>query len=104
MSEEQNQVALPIVYVGAEDVPILFANQFVIQHSQQEFFLTVGPLQPPILLGKPEEVQEQVKRLGYVPVKVVARLALTEQRLRELIKVLEAHLTRFDEAREEGKG
>jgi hypothetical protein len=38
---------LPIIWVGVEDVPILFANQMVIQHSaENEFVLTFGQLTP----------------------------------------------------------
>ena len=82
-------LSVPLVYVGIEDVPILYANQFIIQHQQDEFIISVGQLSPPVLLGDESEQREQAERLSYVPVKVVARLALTRQRLTELITVLQ---------------
>ena len=100
MNQEEHAVSLPVVYIGAEDEPILFANQFVIQHEKNEFVLTVGQLQPPILLGSPEERKEQAKKLTYVPIKVVARFGLTRQRVAELIEVLQSNLRRYDEKQE----
>lgn len=100
MSQEEDTVALPVVYLGAEDEPILFANEFVIQHNKNEFVLTVGQLQPPILLGSPEERKEQAKKLTYVPIRVVARFGLTRQRLAELIEALQSNLRNYDKKQE----
>lgn len=100
MNREQDAITLPLTYLGLEDVPILFANQFVIQHEKNEFVLTVGQLQPPILLGTPEERKEQAKRLTYVPIRVVARFGLTRQRLVELIEALQSNLRKYDKKQE----
>ena len=100
MNREQDTITLPVTYLGLEDVPILFANQFVIQHEKNEFVLTVGQLQPPILLGLPEERKEQAKKLTYVPIRVVARFGLTRQRLAELIEALQSNLRKYDEKQE----
>ena len=97
MAVEEPIIQLPIVYVGLEDVPILFGNHFIIQHEQNEFILTAGQLTPPILLGTPEERLEQAKKLSYVPVRVVARLGFTRQRLEELIEALQENLRAYDE-------
>jgi cytochrome oxidase assembly protein ShyY1 len=94
---EEEEIRLPIVYIGTEDVPVALANQFVIQHQQNEFILTVGQIAPPILLGTDEERREQAKNVAYVPVKVVGRFTFTRQRLAELINVLQTHLRKYDE-------
>ena len=84
----QEEVSLPIVREGIEDVPILFANDFICQFLGDEFILTVGQVQPPVLIGSLEERKEQLDRVGYVTVKVVARLGLPEQRMGKLIEIL----------------
>ncbi len=89
-------LSVPPVYVGIDDVPILYANHFIIQHQQAEFILSVGQVSPPILLGDEAEQREQAERLSYLPVKVVARLALTRERLQELMTVLQDNLKHFD--------
>lgn len=95
----QPPVSVPIVYVGAEDVPILYVNQFVSQFQADEFILTVGQVSPPILLGDEAEQREQAERVSYVAVKVVARLAFTRQRLKEIIALLQSNLDAYDAER-----
>ncbi len=96
MVEESESRKIPIVYLGAEDVPILYANNFVIQSHQGDFILTVGQLSPPILLGSEEDRRQQVEQVSYVPVKVVARLSFTRARIEELISVLSVHVEKQD--------
>jgi len=102
MSDNQDYISLPIVRVGLEDVPIHFINDFTIQHDKGEFFLTVGQLQPPILLGTLEERKKQAEKLGYVPIKIVARFGLTPRRLKELIDVLQENLRKYNATFKEG--
>jgi len=96
------EISFPLVYVGAEEVPVLLANVFVSQHEQNEFILTIGQLVPPMLFGTDEERLEQAKKVAYVPVKVVTRLALTRQRIVELIEVLQENLRNYDAAQPTG--
>ncbi len=95
MSDEDT-VEIPIVFVGTEDVPVVLANQFVVQHQRNEFILTLGQVTPPILLGSDEERFEQAKKVAYIPVKVVARVSFTRDRLVELIGALKKHLEKYD--------
>lgn len=98
--QEDGAVALPVLWRGLDDQPLLYANQFVVQHQGDELIVTVGQLQPPILLGQPHERMEQARRLSFVPINAVARYAFTRQRFGELIAVLSEHLQKFDAERE----
>jgi hypothetical protein len=97
MAEPREPIRVPVVFIGAEDTPVQYANQFVVSHQQDEFILTVGQVTPPLLLGTEAEQREQAQQLAYVPVKTVARLAFTRARLVELMSVLQENLKRFDE-------
>jgi len=93
MATDKGQpVTLPLFIVGAEDVPILFSNLMVSQHEQNEFILTFCQYAPPLTLGSTEEQLEQVRNMPYVPVKAVARIGLTPDRLVQLMGVLETNL------------
>ena len=94
---------LPIVREGIEDVPILFANDFVVQFLDTEFILTVGQLQPPVVIGSAEERREQLDKAGYVSVQVIARLGLTEQRMGQLVEVLNQHWERYQKQKNTGE-
>jgi hypothetical protein len=99
MAEDPDQVSLPLAWIGVEDVPVLASNQMLIQFSaKDEFLLTFGHVGPPIVLGTQEQQREQLKTLTYAPVKPVARLGLTRQRVEEVIKVLTESLESHDKA------
>lgn len=90
---------LPVSWIGAEDLPVLFANTFVgqVEAEQGVFFLTIGQMVPPALIGTPEEKVEQLEQISYVPIKPVARLALTRERLKYLIAILQTNLDQHDQ-------
>jgi len=97
LSSEGETFEVPLVFVGAEDVPVLLGNNFIIQHQQDEFILSVGQFTPPILVGTLEERERVAKEITHLPVKIVARVAMTRQRLVELIEILQTNLKTFDE-------
>jgi hypothetical protein len=103
MPEEEDPIQIPIVYVGTEDVPVYFANNFVVQHFNNEFVVTFGQLIPPILLGEREERREKARSLSFAPVKVIGRYGFTEDRLRELIKALNENLEVYLKAKGQRK-
>jgi hypothetical protein len=94
------QVELPLAWIGVEDVPIVFANNFVVQFDNDlaSHIITIGQLSPPALIGSPEEIAEQVSKIEFVPVRPVARIALTPQRMVELIAVLQANVDQREQA------
>lgn len=113
MAEEVRQEAqLPIAWIGSEELPVTLVNQFLGQvGTQDEVILIFGQITPPILLGTPEQQQEQAKEIPFVPVKPVARLGLTKAGLDQLVEVLQQTQSNYDQAQrqkaqwtEEGDG
>lgn len=102
MADEQDAIALPLAWVEGEE-PVVFANQFLFQLvGPSEFLLNVGQAVPPPLLGPPEEQRRQASQISFVPVRTIARLSLTRERVEELINVLQGVLSRIDA--DEGDG
>lgn len=93
----EEQVEFPVIWVGVEDAPVHMANQMLSQFEEDQFYVTFGQLTPPVLLGSPEQMRDQAKRLGYVPVKVISRLSLTPRRMREFIEVLQRNLASYEQ-------
>jgi hypothetical protein len=90
-------VRTPIVWVGVDDLPVHYANQFVIQVHEREIFLTAGVLiPPPIVAPTKQELQEQARKVEYVGVRPVARLALNRRRLEELRDLLSRGIDLYD--------
>jgi hypothetical protein len=99
LDEGRYERAIPTTWIGAEDLPVLFVNTFVGQIQPQEgaFYLTLGQTVPPALIGTPQEQTEQLEQIAYVPVKPVARLALTRSRMEELVAILQVNLEQYDQ-------
>jgi hypothetical protein len=103
LDEERYERAIPTTWIGAEELPVLFVNSFVGQIHPQEgaFYLTIGQTVPPALVGTPQEQAEQLEQIAYVPVKPVARLALTRSRMEELVTILQMNLENYDQIRQQ---
>jgi hypothetical protein len=99
--EQDDPLSLPVVFVGADDTPILYANQFVVQVEGNDIIVTAGQLAPPILLGNADEQREQARQISYVPIRVIARLAINRERAAQLVALLGNQLRRDDEGEEQ---
>lgn len=101
-AEEPGSVTLPLVWLGPEDVPILYCNAFVSQFDPQtmdSIIVTVGQLTPPAISGATnDEREEQLRSVSFVPIKPVVRLGLTLARARELAATLQANLDQLERA------
>jgi hypothetical protein len=98
---------VPIVWENPDSIPVFFANQFIIQHFQDEFILTLGQMVPPAILGDEQDRETQLREIEKVSVRPLARIAFTRARLLELVSALDAHLAKYDrikEARDEEMG
>lgn len=87
-------------WVGIEDMPIYFCNQFAIQHVQNEFVLTLGSTTGPFILRP--LTKEEADALTSVAVKPVIRIGMTPDRLMELIGILEVNLRKYQQRGLEG--
>ena len=90
--DEPEGIAIPVAWIGVEDLPVHFVNQFIAQVDRGEVFLTMGSVVPPALLGTADERIEQAKSLTYLPIRPTVRFGMTPARVRELIGVLEITL------------
>jgi hypothetical protein len=103
LAEEPTGVALEfhLRWTGAEETPVILANQFIGQVGQQnEVVLTFGQVVLPALLGDAEQQTGQLKDIPEVPIKTLARLGLTRDGLDELIRVLELTRTNYEKAQD----
>jgi hypothetical protein len=83
-------------WVDFEELPIVFANHFLVQHQPNEFVVTLGQGTGPPVVGTPEQVREQARGASHVPIRTLARLGLTRHRVVELIEILQANLDDHD--------
>jgi len=100
LDERNDGRELPLTWENVEDLPVFFANQYICQFNQDEFILTLGQMVPPALLGDEEQRASQLEQIDRIPIKPLARVALTYPRLVELIQVLEANRWQYEQAQQ----
>lgn len=101
-SEPPESIQIPLSWVGFEEVPIAYANQFLIQfQGEGAFVLGVGQSTLPPLVGERQDVAEQLADLTFVPVRTLARVALSPDKLRELIAALSANLHNWEQTQQQ---
>lgn len=93
MAEESTR-DVPITWVGLEDEPVYAANQFISQHHNGQFVLSLGMLVPPPILGTEEQKAKQIERINHVTVRPLIRVALTPEVMDQLIGVLQQNRER----------
>jgi hypothetical protein len=98
VAEEPIQKRVRLVWVGAEDMPVVFTNQALGQvGSHGEILLTFGQSSPPVFVPESDEETARVlEGISELPIKPVARLALTRISLEQLIVALQTTLKNYD--------
>src|SRR6266700_6143029 len=52
VSADEPSRSVPLVWVGVDDLPVYFLNQFLGQADGSEVYLTLGQVVPPALFGQ----------------------------------------------------
>lgn len=100
---EGNTRDVPVIWIDWDAEPILFANVILAQHMNDEFIISFGQASPPVLMGSEEERREALANITAVPVKAVARIGVTPQRMREFLDAMWQNLERYEHTGENGE-
>lgn len=97
MSEELPEAIkeLPLEWYIPDDLPCQYATNMVVQHSEHEFIVSFFRASPPIILGPPESVKDQIQGLESVRAECVARVIVSAGRMEGFIESLQTNLDRF---------
>lgn len=97
--DDSISIDVPLSWVGYDEVPIAFANHVIVQFQPDgSFVVGIGQATPPPLIGTPEQIAEQAREIEFIPVRTLARVALTAAKMREFIAALSANLANFEQA------
>ena len=102
--QDEGKISLRIAFVGADDVGIQMANQFVVQVDEGELFLVIGQLAPPLFLGSEEDQLAQARAIPFVPVKVLGRYSVPLDKAKQLRDLLDRQIAVTTEQRKGDQG
>lgn len=88
---------VPVAFVGADELPLQYANAFVGLVHPGEIYLNIGSVMPPALHGTPEEREAQIDSIAFLPATPIARLVISPMRLDELIATLQNTKRNYEE-------
>jgi hypothetical protein len=86
-------IELETAWIGADDLPVHFANAFTGVVGPTAVFITIGSQVPPAIESR--EDAERLRATGFVPLRPIARIALTPQGLDDMIESLENTRTNY---------
>jgi hypothetical protein len=99
---DENFVRVQAAWTGVDELPVLFVNHFIVQVDEDGFYLTVGQLAPPPLIGTLEERRAQALQIGALTIKPLARYSMPRARAEALAGLL-ASILEQSRTREESQ-
>jgi hypothetical protein len=97
MPKQTLKVEIPIKRVFPEDLKTYFIEHMLCQGGDEHFTLSFFEVwQPPTYGQSPEEIRNELTKVGSVDAKCVARLVVTPKLLRKMIQAMNENLERFD--------
>jgi|LSQX01.2.fsa_nt_gb hypothetical protein len=94
---------IPINWSSERDVAPRFANQVMINHTDDIFTLMFFDLQPPVFLGSEDEIATQLNNLADIKPVCVAKIYLPPSVIPSLISAIQQNLSKYEETMSESK-
>jgi hypothetical protein len=105
---EQNEksVIVPIEFQGGDNTPAVYANNVLIQHTDNEFVITFFEILPPLLSPDPERQEEEIARIKSIPARPVAKVVMAAGPAMQFQEAMRDNVGRFlsrDQASKDGE-
>ena len=85
-------VVLEVEFKGSENVPIVFANNMFVRHEEDMFIITFSQTHGPYIVNP---TPEQLKQIDKVPSQVIARIAVSPNKMKKFLDVLSGNFEQF---------
>ena len=82
--------AIPIIWEGVEDCPLIFSNCMLVQHTEHEFIITFAQVHPPLILR-----DEDLVEVKSIRARAAVRVVLPPTRVPELIGILTENYEKY---------
>jgi hypothetical protein len=89
------KIELPVELNIGENTPKGYATNLVVQHTEHEFILSFFEIPPPLLVGSPEQIEEQLKKVSSVRGECIAQITVAASRMAEFISTLQTNFENY---------
>jgi len=90
-----NAVMLPIEWKVPAGLPLRYASNIVVQHTQDEFVLSFFEVAPPLVLGPDDE---RLKQLRAISADCIARIVVSPRKYKEFLEAMRQNWDRYLES------
>lgn len=94
---------LPINWSSEQEIPPCYANQAMINHTEDIFTLMFFDLHPPVFWGSQNDIAAQLSSIKEIKPTCVAKLYLPPSLLPSLMSTLQENYSKYLEERSESK-
>lgn len=94
---EQNEVkgiTFPLEWNIPDDIVARYATNMIIQRAENEFIISFFEVKPPVLLGNPDEIIEQVRKIKSIRANCVAQVIIAAEKMPTFVEALQKNLSR----------
>ena len=92
VSKKKVEKKVEINRVDPQNIMPVFSNDFLVSHTDNEFFFTFSYYEPPRF-----ETEEDLMKLDKVDAKTVAKIVLTPEFVRTFLHTLTTNMESYDE-------
>jgi len=93
---ERETIAVQMELHFPDGLSTKYATNMVVQHSEHEFMIFFFEVQPPLVLGTPQEQKETLQKIKKVKSECVAKIAVAANRMPEFVEVFQTNLKQFN--------
>jgi len=101
LEQDSNAVIVPIEFQG--DIPAVYANNVLIQHTDSEFIITFFEILPPIISPDPSRQNEEIARMKSVPARAVAKIIMAHEPAIQFQSAMQDNISKFLARNEAGQ-
>ena len=85
-------VKLQVTFEGGEQIPIVYASNVFVRHTEDVFLLTFAQAHGPYIVNP---TNEQLRQMKTIPAQVVARIAVPPSQMKTWLDVLNSNYAQF---------
>jgi len=95
MANSVSEKKIPIEWHVPEDIASQYANNIVVQHTNNEFIVSFFETLPPLIIGSSENIRSQIDEVKEVRAKCLARIIIAPNNMKNFIQVLNGSFAKF---------
>lgn len=88
-TNKEKEIILPLEWDVPEGIVARYATNMVVQRAENEFIISFFEVKPPLILGNPDQIAEQAKKLKSIRAICVAQIIVAADKMPSFVEALQ---------------